>query len=260
MDVVTSASGPADVSLVVPVHPDASHLDELCDRSRAALGDRLLEVVVVDDASPPATWAAIEACARRQPLVRGLHLDHQVGSIEARACGAAEARGAIVATLDADLEYAPEDLPLLVARLDAGADLVSGVRRDQRGRPWARRMAAPVLRFVLGPALGLRPRDFGCGLKAWRGDLGRAQAHAPGPGGPVRFAVQLYREADRVEDVLVGWHPKAEPSSHRPVDRARLGAALLGVRVPRMGALRRRPAPTADPVVVTARTGVEVPA
>lgn len=226
------------VSVVVPVFGGARHVPELLDRIERSLGDRLLEVLLVDDGSAASTWDQLVACTATRPRSHAIRLGATLGSIAARGRGAALASGVVVATIDADGEYAPEDLPVLVAAVDAGADLVSGVRRHQRGRPLVRRLAAPVLRTVMGPALRHRPRDLGCGLKAWSGELGRRAAAADGPGGPVRFLVALYQGARRVEEVPVGWHPRPEPSSHSGRARARLGLALIGARWPWIDRLR----------------------
>lgn len=113
-------------SVVVPVYKSGPWLDQLCDRVAAAMaryGDAF-ELLLVNDASPDdCTWPAIERMASKYPWVRGLDLLYNVGQFKATLCGFESARGALVITMDDDLQQLPEEIPLLIDALERQPEL-----------------------------------------------------------------------------------------------------------------------------------------
>lgn len=157
-----------DLSVVIPAHDERPNLEPLLAELRAALAaaGRSYEILVVDDASGDGTGEALAAEAGRDPCLRPVRLLRREGQSGALAAGLARARGAVIVTLDADLQNDPADLPLLLAALER-ADVVSGVRAERHDRPLRRlssRIANAVRRAVLGDSL----TDIGCSLKAYR--------------------------------------------------------------------------------------------
>src|SRR5690606_34629478 len=116
------------VSIVVPVYNEAESLPELATRIREAMetAGYDFEVWFVDDGSADGSWAAIEALHAQDGRFAGVRFRKNYGKSAALAAGFARVRGRYVATLDADLQDDPAELPAMVARLEAGADLVSG--------------------------------------------------------------------------------------------------------------------------------------
>ncbi len=116
---------PPDLSIVVPcfrsersLDPLVSELDAVCDEH----GWRH-EIILVNDASPDATWAKIQEISRRDEHVVGVDLLSNHGQPMATMCGLSIARGRLIATMDDDLEHRPDQLPVLIARLDEEPDL-----------------------------------------------------------------------------------------------------------------------------------------
>lgn len=243
---VAAADTPA-VSVVVPVHDNATTLDELVGRVVRVLQHRVaqLEVLLVDDASRDGSWSKIQVLSSADRRVRGIALDRNVGNLTARAIGCDEATGGVICTLDADLENAPEDLPRLVERIVAGADLVSGVRRDQRGRPAMSRLGSLMVRQMVDRTFGYRPGDFGCGMKAFAAPLAAEVGRRCGDDPGMRWAVELFRSARRYEEVEVRWVDRGRRSGHGLVTRARMTVALV---VALRGMSRNGYAPNADPL------------
>ena len=110
------------------------NVQPLVDWILEALGDypETFEVILVDDGSRDDTWARIAQAAAVHPGVHGLRLGRNVGQTAAMMAGFDHARGRVVVSLDGDLQNDPRDIPMLVAKLDEGYDLVCGWR--QRGR------------------------------------------------------------------------------------------------------------------------------
>src|SRR5690606_10717166 len=122
------------VSIAVPVYNEAEGLPDLATRIREAMetAGYDFEVWFVDDGSADGSWAAIEALHAQDGRFAGVRFRKNYGKSAALAAGFARVRGRYVATLDADLQDDPAELPAMVARLEAGADLVSGWKRKRQ--------------------------------------------------------------------------------------------------------------------------------
>lgn len=103
------------LSVVVPVYRSQETLRELHRRLAAALEpvDPHFELILVEDCGGDDSWSVIEELARADERVRGIQLNRNFGQHAATICGFAHAQGQWIATLDDDLEHAPEFLPEL---------------------------------------------------------------------------------------------------------------------------------------------------
>ncbi|NQV04919.1 glycosyltransferase [bacterium] len=108
-----------DLSIVVPTYRGAESLPELLDGLRSALPGVDYEVIVVNDASPDDTWAALTALAPTHPEMVAIDLLANRGQAIATLAGMAQARGSLVATMDDDLQQPPDQLPILIDALAA---------------------------------------------------------------------------------------------------------------------------------------------
>jgi undecaprenyl-phosphate 4-deoxy-4-formamido-L-arabinose transferase len=158
-----------DLSVVVTVFNEAGSLEELCGRTLAALEGRDFELIFVDDGSTDESFATIERLHAGDARVRGIRLKRNFGQHPAMHAGLVRARGAIVATMDGDLQNPPEDLPKLVAAVEAGADVASG-RRAARRDSWGRTLPSRLINGMLRRFTGVAISDFGCAFNAYRSD------------------------------------------------------------------------------------------
>lgn len=164
-----SAPGPT-LSVVVPYRDEAASLPQL-HRELAAVLDGLpcaSEMLWVDDASRDDGPAVARGLAATDPRLRLLSLTPHAGQAAALEAGFRAARGRIVATLDADLQNDPADLPRLLAAL-AEADCVCGVRVRRRD-PLSKRIASRIANVVRRRLLGDGVRDVGCSLRVMRAE------------------------------------------------------------------------------------------
>ena len=116
------------VSVVIPAYNEEGNLDELC-RQFAEMEKTApfsFEVIIVDDGSVDRTGERLADLSGRHPFLRALTHHRNRGLTQALQTGFAEARGEIFVFYPADLQYRPEDIPSLVAGIDAGNDLVTG--------------------------------------------------------------------------------------------------------------------------------------
>jgi hypothetical protein len=157
-----------ELSVVVPVYNNADTLDELIDRLLATLEPLgpPFELIFVDDGSSDRSFALLRRRAEADPRIRAYALTRNFGSQSAICAGFDLVRGARAACLDADLENYPEDIPALLAPLDAGHDLVCGVRVGRRD-PWlTRRLPSAFMNWYVRRQTGSSVRDIGCGMRA----------------------------------------------------------------------------------------------
>lgn len=234
------------LTLVVPAHDEAANLAWLVDRVADTLPGLAVavDVVLVDDGSDDGGAAIAADRARHRGLaLTVLRHDTRQGYGAAVGDGLRAARGETVAFTDADGQFDPADLGLLVPLL-AEADLVGGWRME-RNDPLARSVVSGVFNTVLRLALGLRVRDVDCALKLMR----RSVLDAVDLG--MRSAVinaELYLRAERagfrIAQVGVPHHPRraGRRSGARPRAVARAVRDILRLRLRLLREARRRPA------------------
>jgi glycosyltransferase involved in cell wall biosynthesis len=206
--------GPLAVSVVVPVYNGAAALPELVARLRAALAGRApdAEILLVNDGSRDASWQAIAELAAepRRPRVRGIDLRRNYGQHNALLCGIRAAAGAVVVTLDDDLQHPPEEIPRLLDALSAEVDVVYGTPLgEQHGllRVVASRATKLVLRGAMGAEIAGRVSAF----RAFRAELREAFAQYGNP--YVSIDVLLSWATDRFAAIEVRHEPRREGRS-----------------------------------------------
>ena len=200
-----------ELSVVVPVLNEREALPGLLDELEQALSTlgQDFEVIVVDDGSADGSFELVEQRARDSSWLRGVRLRRNFGKSAALATGFDHSLGEVIVTIDGDGQDDPADIPALLEVLDAGADIVSGWKRDRRD-PFTRRLASRFFNRVTSRFSGLEMHDMNCGLKAYRGEC----AHS----------LELYGEMHRFVPVLAaqqGWRVDEIPVNHRPRQHGR---------------------------------------
>jgi glycosyltransferase involved in cell wall biosynthesis len=227
------------LSVVVPVRNEERSVELLYDEIQAALDalGREWEVVFVDDGSTDGSFAALTRLHARAANVRVVRLRRNFGKAAALAAGFRQSRGEVIATLDADGQDDPAELPRLLAKLDEGFDLVSGWKTKRRD-PWRRRLLSRIFNAVTGRISGVRLHDMNSGQKAYRAEVVRG--------------MPLYGELHRFIPVLAhyrGFRIAELPVNHRAREHGRsrygLERYLRGffdlITVTFMGRYRHRP-------------------
>ncbi len=165
---------PLDLSLIVPMYNEEENVASCvarCLEALAGLGASN-ELILIDDGSTDATPERIRAAARGDVRIRALSLRRRFGKGAALAAGMACARGRRIATIDADLQEDPAELPALQARLDSGYDLVGGWRRERRDAPF-KVAASRIFNLLVRAVTGLRLYDINCGFKLMTREVAR---------------------------------------------------------------------------------------
>jgi glycosyltransferase involved in cell wall biosynthesis len=196
----TRPGTPPRISVVVPVFDEEPNLEPLVAEIGAAFAGLDYELLVVDDGSGDGTAATLARLVAAEPRLRSLRHDRNYGQSAALATGFAAARGELLVTLDGDLQNDPADAPRLLAELERGFDVVSGVRR-KRQDSWVRRVSSRIANGVRRRVLDDGITDVGCSLKAYRT---RVLKRLPPFHGMHRFLPALARmEGARVTELPV---------------------------------------------------------
>jgi dolichol-phosphate mannosyltransferase len=184
-------ANPPFLSLVIPCFNEHENVEVLLSRvdsALAALG-KPFEVILVDDGSTDDTPRLLKEGMTRYPWLRVLRMAKNGGQSAAFEAGFAAARGGIIATIDADLQNDPEEIPRLVPLLDEHhVDMITGWRKDRQDtqfRKWQSRQANRIRNWVTQETV----HDSASSLKIYR-------AHAV-------KGMKLFRGAHRYFPTLV---------------------------------------------------------
>jgi undecaprenyl-phosphate 4-deoxy-4-formamido-L-arabinose transferase len=175
-----AGAGAPDVSVVIPVYNEESGLAALFERLYPVLDalGRPVEVVFVDDGSRDRSPALLRQQFQQRPdVTRVVLLRANAGQHAAILAAFEHVRGRYVITMDADLQNPPEELPRLVAEMDAGHDYVGSIRRQRRDA-WWRHWASRLMNAVRQRITSIRMTDQGCMLRGYHRDIVRAVLHS----------------------------------------------------------------------------------
>jgi glycosyltransferase involved in cell wall biosynthesis len=158
------------ISVIAPLYNERDSVQELHMRIQKALQilGNPFEIILVDDGSKDGTFDEI----RKLSSVRGFRFVQNQGQTVAFGAGIARAKGEIVVTLDGDLENQPEDIPLLIKKLNEGYDVVAGWRKDRwQKQLLSRKLPSLLANRLVGWITGVTIHDHGCNLRAYRREV-----------------------------------------------------------------------------------------
>jgi len=163
-----------EVTVVTPMHNEEMCIGEFCarvDKTLRTIADSY-EIVIVDDGSTDRTGAILQEISQANPHVRPVTLTRNCGQWAAVYAGIQQSAGRYVVVMDGDLQHLPEEIPLLIAEIRKGHDLVSGTRAKRRDGLLFRRFPSFVANLMIRATTGCHVRDMG-GFKCLRGDIAR---------------------------------------------------------------------------------------
>jgi len=189
---VTHDKGQTELSVVVPLLDEQENLRPLYDQIRQALDGRYAyEIIFVDDGSTDGSFQVLEEFHDADPNVRVIRFRKNFGQTAALSAGFSHARGGIVIAMDADLQNDPADIPMLVAKLREGYDVVSGWRKQRHDKALTRRLPSRMANWLISKITGVKLHDYGRTLKAYRRE--------------VLAQTKLYGEMHRFIPALASW-------------------------------------------------------
>ncbi|MFN6513781.1 MAG: glycosyltransferase family 2 protein [Nostoc sp. CreGUA01] len=162
-----------DVSVVVPIHNEVESLPLLLEAIASTLSSSQInyEIICVDDGSTDGSGKFLKEAAQTRSDLKAVILRRNYGQTAAMAAGFHYALGRAIVSLDADLQNDPADIPMLLAKLDEGYDLVSGWRQKRQDGALNRLLPSKIANWLIRNATSVNIHDYGCSLKAYRAEL-----------------------------------------------------------------------------------------
>lgn len=181
------------VSIIVPIYNEVENIPRLCERLLPIM-DQLnteVEVVLVNDGSRDGSREALEQLAKEDPRMVVVEFRRNYGQTAAMQAGLEYARGDYLVTLDGDLQNDPSDIPMMLAKLDEGYDLVHGWRKNRKDQLLSRKVPSWMANWLISKVTRFPIHDLGCTLKAMRRE--------------VADELELYGEMHRFIPILAHW-------------------------------------------------------
>jgi glycosyltransferase involved in cell wall biosynthesis len=163
-----------NLSIVIPIYNETESLPRLHQAIHASLKGLpyLWEAVLVDDGSTDGSAQVIEELAQADPEhTRAVVLRRNFGQTAAIAAGIDHAAGDVIVLMDADLQNDPADIPMMLAKVEEGYDLVSGWRIRRKDRFLTRRLPSIAANWLISKVTGVALHDYGCTLKVIRREV-----------------------------------------------------------------------------------------
>jgi glycosyltransferase involved in cell wall biosynthesis len=162
-----------DVSVVVPVKDEVESLPLLLEAISSILiaSEVSYEIICVDDGSTDCSPEFLKEQAQIRTDLKAVILRRNYGQTAAMSAGFNYATGKAIVTLDADLQNDPADIPMLLAKLDEGYDLVSGWRQNRQDGAVNRLLPSKIANCLIRHTTSVYIHDYGCSLKAYRREL-----------------------------------------------------------------------------------------
>ncbi|GAX42302.1 glycosyl transferase family protein [Tolypothrix sp. NIES-4075] len=162
-----------DVSVVVPIYNEVESIPHLLEAIASTLtaSELSYEIICVDDGSTDGSADFLRKEAQTRSDLKAVILRRNYGQTAAMSAGFNHALGKAIVTLDADLQNDPVDIPLLLAKLEEGYDLVSGWRKNRQDGALKRLLPSKIANWLIRRTTSVNIHDYGCSLKAYRAEL-----------------------------------------------------------------------------------------
>lgn len=206
------------VSIIFPVHNEEENIPRLLSRLFEVIQKRRYdaEIIAVDDGSSDGSFEVLETIAKKDRRVKIIRFRMNAGQTAALRAGIDQAKGQVIIAMDSDLENSPEDMPLLLEKIEAGNDVVSGWRQNRwEGEFLRRQLPSKIANALISFITGVKLNDYGCTFKAYRREIIQE--------------VPLYGEMHRFIPAYASWRGAKiteVPVSHTP---RRFGKTKYGI-------------------------------
>ena len=160
-----------DISVIIPLLNEEESLQELHDWiAKVMQSNRFVyEIIFIDDGSTDTSWNVIEKLSEVNTAVKGIRFQKNFGKSQALDAGFEMAKGAVVITMDADLQDNPDEIPALYDLIiKDDFDLISGWKKKRYDNVITKNIPSKLFNAAARKTSGLKLNDFNCGLKAYK--------------------------------------------------------------------------------------------
>ena len=161
------------LSIVIPIHNEEPAILPLYDRLTVVMEKlgRPYEIIFIDDASTDKSFDLLANLVETDSRLKVIRLRRNFGQTAALAAGFDEASGSVIISLDGDLQHEPEDIPLLLEKIDEGWDIASGWRKNRIDNAVTRKIPSRIANWLMSKVSGVSLHDFGTTFKAYRAEV-----------------------------------------------------------------------------------------
>ncbi len=208
------------LSIVVPIYNEEESVQPLYEAIRTACerNGQSYEIVFVDDGSQDQTFALLEELHKQHSGITVVRFRKNFGQTAAMDAGFRAARGKVIVSMDGDLQNDPSDIPMLLAKIEEGYDVVCGWRKERKDKFLSRRLPSLIANWLIGKITGVPIHDNGCSLKAYRASIIKH----------VALYSELHRfipamatlTGARITELIVTHHPRKFGTSKYGISRA----------------------------------------
>ncbi len=160
-----------NLSLIIPVYNEQDNLPLLFSSIYTTMAaiNQSWEAILVDDGSYDNSLSVLKEYAEKDDQhIRVISFRRNFGQTAAIAAGLDHASGETIVLLDADMQNDPADIPLMLAKLDEGYDLISGWRKYRKDNAITRNLPSNIANRIISRVTGVHLHDYGCTLKVYR--------------------------------------------------------------------------------------------
>jgi dolichol-phosphate mannosyltransferase len=181
------------ISVIVPIYNEEGNIAALFEALLSVLSKLTpdFEIIAVNDGSTDQSYEYLSAFAKQHQKLKVVNFRRNFGQTAAIMAGIEYSAGGVLVFIDSDLQNDPEDIPLLLNKLNEGYDVVSGWRQNRKDAAFRRNFVSRVANTVISWVSGVHLHDYGCTLKAYRADVIRG--------------VRLYGEMHRFIPIYATW-------------------------------------------------------
>jgi glycosyltransferase involved in cell wall biosynthesis len=204
------------ICVVVPVMNEKPTLEKLVQDVIEHIAPHRFRFIFVDDGSTDGSWEELLRLQRSYANIEAIRFPHNLGKTAALDVAFREADGDLVLTMDADLQDDPAEIPHLLAKMDAGYDMVCGWK-STRHDPWHKTLPSRIFNLAIARAFDCKLHDINTGFKVMHTRVAKglnlfAEMHR-------MVAVQAHEQGYRVGEIPVMHHPRRFGKSKYGLER-----------------------------------------
>ncbi len=193
------------ISFVIAIYNEQDTIQELYERLKKVILEQKYncEIIFIDDGSKDNSLKILKGLLKKGEDITVIEFSNNFGQIAAFSAGFTKAMGDVIVTLDADLQNFPEDVPLLIEKINEGYSIVGGIRKARRDTP-LRRLVGIIANYINFVLTKVKVKDIGCSIKAYKRHIVEGLRS---PNGIVKFnAVAAFSLTKDVIEIPVNHH------------------------------------------------------
>ncbi len=159
------------ISIVIPIFNEEENIIKLSNSITSALSKLNYEVIFINDGSTDNSEIKINEIIKKFNNFKLINLRRNYGQTAAMQAGFDNAMGKVIIPMDGDLQNDPNDIPILIEKLNEGYDVVSGWRKNRYDKKFTRILPSKIANIIISKISGLHLHDYGCTLKAYKKEI-----------------------------------------------------------------------------------------